>query len=412
MVDTYAGTIGSAGTSATQLNAPCDLAIDTFGNIFIADCGNHVVRMVPGGTSGFSSMVVAAGTMSTGGQGANKVHHPLSIALSSAGDLYVASSNSHVIKFVAGATARASTSTTQGPALTVVAGNEGVGTAAGSTSSQAGDGGPATSATLNSPVGVAVDSSNNIYISDSDKVVRMVDHSTGFIKTLIGTFGGTSFQPQGLALDMSEQKLYVADAINYVVVAVDLTTLITLRDGTQRHPYAPIAGVSGTQATAAEIGYGVVGTATSNPLMYPFNVFVDSSDAIYITDLAAQAILKVTPADGVMHTVAGYGHGYAYSVFAVCERGAAEFHFLVGPSSAVVDPSTGDMYITEGSHTVQIVGGPGSSATLATPTVASGAGEVSVCVCVRVWVYACMRVCVYACVCFVFVSLSSLLFRV
>ncbi|MEU1631119.1 RICIN domain-containing protein [Streptomyces sp. NPDC020096] len=163
-----------------------------------------------------------------------------------------------------------------------------------------GDGGPATAAWLNSPFGVAVDSTGTLYICDyGNHRVRKIT-TDGKISTVAGTgaatFGGDGgpataaqlYYPTGVAVD-STGTLYIADQHNHRVRKI--TT-----DG-------KISTVAGTGA--ATFG-GDGGPATAAQLKHPTGVAVDSTGTLYIADQHNHRVRKIT-ADGKISTVAGTG---------------------------------------------------------------------------------------------------------
>ena len=148
-----------------------------------------------------------------------------------------------------------------------------------------GDGGPATSAELFDPSGVAVDSAGDVYIADSDnEVVREVTASTQVITTIAGTgtFGysgdngpATSAKlgtPWGLALNSAGTTLYIADRDNNAIRAVNLTTGII----------TTVAG-NGTFGSTGDNG-----PATAATLSSPRSVAVDASGNVFIADTLGQ----------------------------------------------------------------------------------------------------------------------------
>jgi len=209
-ISTFAGgglPINASGTSASlgSYLVPQYIAADPAGNVYFVD-QNTVLRL----DAKTGILTLAAGNGTTGFSGDNgpatsaQLHYPQGLAVDSAGNLYIADTLNQRIRKV-----------TNG-VISTVAGN--------GTQGFSGDNGPATSAQLNIPVGVAVDSAGNFYIADLNNCrVRKV--SSGVITTVAGNgtlgFNGdngpaTSAQlggPEGVAVD-SAGDLYIADTSN------------------------------------------------------------------------------------------------------------------------------------------------------------------------------------------------------
>lgn len=229
------GTPGYAGDGMPATDAefeqPQGLAVDTAGNVYIADTGNCLIRKidtsgiinkVAGKTSTTVSGEVVCGRSGDGGLATNaELDGPMGIALDAKGNLYFADIGNYEVRKV----------NTSG-IITTVAGNA----QAGFT----GDGGPAVSAELNLPIGVAVDAAGNLYIADAysgtppvgNQRVRRVDVN-GIIKTVAGDGAESSFSngvpatstsvnPYGIALDPAG-NLYVADNWNNLILKINLS---------------------------------------------------------------------------------------------------------------------------------------------------------------------------------------------
>jgi len=172
----YSGDNGQA--SNAELNAPDGVSLDASGNIYISDDGNNVIRKINISTG---IITTVAGTGTAGYSGDNgpatsaELNDPsIGVAFDAAGNFYIADDANNRIRKVTVSTG----------IITTVAGNGGLG--------YTGDNGPATSATLNGPEGVAVDALGNIYITDENNVVRKVNGQGGSIPATPGAIGGST----------------------------------------------------------------------------------------------------------------------------------------------------------------------------------------------------------------------------
>ncbi len=195
-----------------------------------------------------------------------------------------------------------------------------------------GDNGPAVSANLDGPNGLALDGAGNLYIADTDNNrVRRVTRD-GVITTFAG--GGSSLNdngpavsvnlnsPNGLAFD-GTGNLYIADTFNRRIRKVTRTGVISTFTGT------------GTQGDS-----GDGDTATAAQLSRPVGVSVDNSGNLYIADQGSDRIRKITPA-GVISTFAGAG-----TIGFSGDGGAATSAQLNAPYSVVLD-GAGALYISD-----------------------------------------------------------------
>jgi sugar lactone lactonase YvrE len=218
---------------------------------------------------------------------------------------------------------------THAQTISTVAGN--------GTAGFSGDGGPATSAEMDNPTGVAVDSSGNIYFADPDNQrIRKVTASTGHMSTVAGN-GTYGFSGDGGAATSAELK-------NPDAVAVDSSGNVYIVDHTNSRirKVTVSTGVITTVAGNGTTGYsGDGGAATSAELYWPEGVAVDSSGNIYIADSFSNRVRKVTVSTGVITTVAGSGTaGYSGDGSAAT---SAELNF---PTGVAVD-SSGNIYIAD-----------------------------------------------------------------
>lgn len=181
LVATVAGT-GSAGNSgdggpatAARLNGPSRIRLDPSGNLFIADTGNATIRKVS--PTGVITTVAGTGSPGFSGDGgpatSAKLGKPKDMDFDAAGNLYIADTNNNRIRKVSAA-----------GIISTFAGNGSAG--------YAGDGGPATSARLQTPYGVDLDAAGNLYIADyNNERVRLVSGGT------ITTFAGNGVASTG-----------------------------------------------------------------------------------------------------------------------------------------------------------------------------------------------------------------------
>ena len=337
--------LGDGGPATSALiTVPTDIAIDGHGNLFIADQYHHRIRKVDSAT-GIISTVAGAGTAGLSGDGgpatAAELSYPSGIAVDGAGNLFIADSFNERIRKVDTA---GIISTVAGSGPTAFQGG----------GSFSGDGGPATSALLNFPSFVRVNSAGDLVISDSNNErIRKVD-TAGIISTVAGSGptaqqGGGSFGgdggaataaelsgPAGLALDGSG-NLYIADAGNNRVRKVDASGII-----------ATVAGGS--------IGDGFPATQAS--LNGPRGLTTDPAGDLLIADCGDKRVRKVD-ASGVMSTVAGNA-----SPRGLGDGGAATAADLECPSGLAIE--NGNLYIADtGNNRVRRVDASGVITTVA-----------------------------------------------
>lgn len=332
IINTIAGT-GSVGYSGiggsisnVQLYRPMDIAVDRAGNIYLSDFYNNKVYKL-----GASSHLITT-VAGTGQQGINigiggpataaSITGPGGIAVDNTGNFYF-SDNGIAIRKVSAATG----------IITTVAGN-------GTTYGHAGDGGPATAATINRAAGIAVDQYNNIYIADvQNNCIRKVTAATGIISTLAGTgasgYSGdgsaataaTFNQPFGVGVDRNG-NVFVADNGNNVVRMINAATgIITTVAGTG------IGGYSGDN-----------GLATAAKLYYPQRILPDTSGNIYISDQFNSRIRMVNLTTGIITTFAGTG-ATNYNGDSI----PANTAFLNNPIGLAFD-TAGNMYVGDNAN--------------------------------------------------------------
>ena len=320
------GIVGFTGAGGPALYAhfgqPSGVAIDKTGNIYLSDTANNVVWLIS--TTGTASVYAGNGYLGRLGDGgpatSAELNYPYGIALDSAGNLYIADTDNDVIREVNAATGIIST----------VAGTGGPGSG-----TSIGDGGPATSANLMTPLAVALDSADNLYIADYNHfAIREVSAKTGIITTVAGngtyTFSGdgglaTSAgiqSPSSLAVDKNG-NIYFTSFLSRVRKVTAATGIITTFAGA-----GDIFGNTGDggPATSAQIDVESIG--------------LDAAGNVYLSSWPAE-IRKVDASTGIITKVAGIGFYGFYG-----DGGAALAAELRGPIGIAFSP-TGDLYFAD-----------------------------------------------------------------
>ncbi|MBW2622256.1 MAG: SMP-30/gluconolactonase/LRE family protein, partial [Deltaproteobacteria bacterium] len=308
---------------------PEQICVDGSNNIYFADSNKHMVYKYD--QAALEATVVAGnGTIGYSGDGGQateaRLNTPTSVAVDSVGNIYIADNKNDCIRMVDNATGVISTAA-------------GICTQKGST----GDGGPATSAELNEPQGIAVDSSGNVFIADtSNHTIRMVDAATGIINRVAGLGGGSKGfagdggpavdarldLPHGVYVD-SSGNIYIADSINHSIRRVDGGTGI-------------IETVAGSNAIGNS---GDGGDATLAKMRAPEYVFVDSSGNIYIADTGNKCVRMVDVGTGIIDAFAGQCGTTGYT-----GDGGPAVNATTGTVSGVYLNSLGETIISDTSN--------------------------------------------------------------
>ena len=231
-ISTAAATYGQVTTLGSFAGA-CGAAVDLSGNIYVSETGNHRIRKVtPGGT--ITTLAGSGSVGSTDGvSSAASFNYPNGIAIDSAGNIFVADYINNRIRMV---------------------------TSAGVVSTLAGNGaaafadGLATNASFNAPKGVAVDSSGNVFVADyGNNCIRIITTVNGVstVSTLAGNGAdgaGISFNgPSGVAVD-STGNIFVADTNNNRIIKITIPTSWWELDLGQEHETVQIACINKTSA--------------------------------------------------------------------------------------------------------------------------------------------------------------------
>ena len=275
IINTYAGeySLGAgnngdgAAATAAQLSGPAGLAIDSSGNLYIADARNNKIRLVTAST-GFISTFAGTGSAGFDGDGgqatAAHLNTPRQIVLDAHGTLYIADSESNEIRKITGGV------------ITLVAGDK------NGLAGFAGDGGLAIAAQLRHPTGVAVDAAGNVYICDTgNNRIRMVTPD-GIIHTIAGYTiipGYTGDGGPALSAQFAEPTAIIVDAAGNLYVADLVNNVIReLTPGSAPGGPAPLPAIRATGSPGVQTAYDFGGFTTVSP---------GSWIEIYGTNLAA-----------------------------------------------------------------------------------------------------------------------------
>ena len=305
---------GSPATTA-GLSAPGSLATDPAGNLYIADFGNQRVRRVaPDGTIRTAAGTGEAGFSGDGGPAVQaKIAEPAGVATDRAGNLYIADRYHNRVRRV-----------TPAGVISTFAGTGEFGSS--------GDGAAATAARLAYPAGLAIDASNNLYVSEqgSSRIRRI--SAAGIISTIAGNGtpgfsgdGGPATEaslntPAGLAFDAAG-NLYIADSANQRIRMVS--------------PSGRISTVAGGGTTLSDGDL-----ATKAILRGPQAVAVDAAGTLYIADSQASRVRRVDK-NGIITTFAGTGESGFSGDGDLASNAKIEV-----PSGLAID-AAGNLYISD-----------------------------------------------------------------
>jgi sugar lactone lactonase YvrE len=363
------------------------LGVDTHGSVYIADTVNNTIRKVylNGKTH---DIVTVAGrrqgcilqnwpTCNDGAPATDAyLANPQGAVVDAAGNLYIADTGNNVIRFVSAKTPHR---------ISLFAGSYNNGVACsdpiGNPTTVCGDGGPATEALLNGPMGVSLDGSNNLYIADSyDNRIRCVlavvggcgdvshAYAVGDIITVVGFGapctiyndgpnnnppycgdGGPATQakigrPGGVSVSASGAVIFVADTRPSLIRVISAGTINTFAG----MPESPGFAGDGGAATAAE-------------LTNPSGVYLDASGNVLIADTGNQRIREVN-VSGQINTIMGGGFGG--------DGAAATSAMLANPYQVALDANN-NFYIADAANNrVRVVNtSPSNPITVATVTV-------------------------------------------
>jgi len=330
--------------TTTAMGFPRGLVVNTAGEFWYSDPGNNRVRMV--NSSGDVNTVAGNGTAGYKGDGgaatSAEINQPSGLALDASGNLYFSDTGNNVVRMV-----------NSSGNIHTIAGN--------GTAGFSGDGGPATSASLNSPHGLAFDTNGNLYIADDlNNRVRIVS-GLGTDTVTINTYAGDGNPgvagngglaskaavgfPRGVLV--ANGNLYIATAGQAQIREVNLTSKII----------STYAGSTG--------GYDGDGNAPLKSMfLSPTGLMVDSAGDLLIVDTGNDRVRKVNAARTTVNTIVG---GY------VGDGGVATNGCLNSPENIAFN-SSGNLYIVEAGNRVREVS-VGNISTLAGTGVTGYSGD-------------------------------------
>ena len=379
----YSGDGVKGGAAQAFLNGPYDIAVDKAGNVYFSDYNNFVIRKVDT-TNTITTIAGEQGQCNYNGDGAPATKfnlcHPVGIALDSTGaDLYIGDAQNFRIR-------------------KLVLASDTISTFAGTgVEGFAGDGGPALSAELNYPYGIAIDKAGDVFIADSDNyVIREITKSNGFINTIAGTPKTPGFGGDGGAATSALINVVYALTVDSTGKTVTFPDYYNqrVRQFTVKGTINTVAGNGtagffgdGGAATSAELNYpqGIVGTSTTQQFLVadtnntrireftvgstidtvagngsttvptlmtgvppsgvvlsdPYGVFEDKSQNIWVSEITNQMVRELVHSTDLVDFFAGNGQ-YGYSG----DGGPATQAELRYPSNSAED-SNGNVYIAD-----------------------------------------------------------------
>jgi sugar lactone lactonase YvrE len=319
LVSTLAGTAGLSGAtdgtgSGARFAGPAGVAVDSAGNVYVADAGNYTIRKITaaGVTSTFAGTAQQYGS-ADGTASAARFSFPYGLALDVAGNLYVADTSNQTIRKI-----------TPAGAVSTLAGTAGQSGAAD---------GNGSAAKFNFPQGIAVDPSGVVYVADTaNDTIRKITPA-GMVTTLAGsaahpgTADGTGAAaafnlPMGLVTDPAG-NLYVADSSGNTVRKVTPAGVVTTLAG-----------------TAGQHGF-MDGTGGAARFGFPQGITIDPAGSLYVAD-TINTIRKISTA-AVVTTLAGVA---AQTGSIDGAGGIARFNSLHG----ITTDSAGNAYVADGAN--------------------------------------------------------------
>ena len=270
VVSTLAGTGTQGAINATgvlaSFNRPTGIAMDAQGNLYVADAGNNLIRKI---TQAALVTTLAGGdttgTVNNGQGAAASFFDPLGLAIDGSGNIYVADAGNNLIRKI---TPDGTVSTLAGNGNTVT------------------DNGTLSATSFNNPTGVALDGAGNLYVANylNNNILQVT--SAGAVNAFAGTGdpgavngpanAATFYFPNNVAVDASN-NIYVSDGVNNLIRKIT-------PDGT-------VSTLAGSGAVGA-----IDSTGTAASFNGPAGLAVDAAGNVYVADANNNLIRKITPA--------------------------------------------------------------------------------------------------------------------
>lgn len=343
----YKGRLGIGGSATkAEMYGPSGVAFDKAGSLFLGDYTGEYIYEIS--TKGDLSIFAGSGAGGYSGDGGKAVdarfNQPVAIAFGPQNSLFIVDSNNNAIREINMSTNKIKT----------VAGN-GAGAGPGNFDNcgTTVPGAEATKTPICNPQSVALDSKGNFYINNATAGAQIleVNGTTGVLTVVAGTGtwgytgdGGQAVDAQlswveGIALD-SNDNIYISDTGNCAIRKVTVSTgIITSLVGVPLYPWQGTCGLKGDG-----------GPATAALVDDPWGLTVDQYGNIFFAD-EGNNLIRVISATGIMSTVAGsYTNGVGNNGYSG-DRGPATKAYLSNPTGLTLD-SKGDLYFVDGGNFV------------------------------------------------------------